>query len=76
MFIKKLITSTFLAVYLLIFFCETAYAYIDPATGSYLFQILLAGLLGALFAVKMYWKSIKSFTVNLFSKNKNSDTDE
>ena len=76
MIIKKYIISIILAVYLMLFFSETAYAYIDPATGSYLFQILLAGLLGAMFAVKMFWKSIKNFTVNLFSKNKNSDLDE
>ena len=33
-----------------------AHAYLDPATGSYVFQILMAGLLGALFALKMFWE--------------------
>ena len=38
-----------------------AHAYLDPATGSYVFQILMAGLLGALFALKMFWRSIRTF---------------
>lgn len=37
------------------------YAYLDPATGSYVFQILMAGLLGALFALKMFWRSVRTF---------------
>lgn len=38
-----------------------AHAYLDPATGSYVFQILMAGLLGALFALKMFWRSVRTF---------------
>ena len=33
-------------------------AYIDPGAGSYLVQILVAGLLGASFAVKRFWGNI------------------
>lgn len=33
-------------------------AYIDPGTGSYVFQIALAGALAALYAVKHYWRRI------------------
>jgi len=39
-----------------------AHAYLDPATGSYVIQILMAGLLGALFALKMFWRSVRTFT--------------
>lgn len=38
-----------------------AHAYIDPATGSYVLQLILGTLLGALYAVKMYWSRIKAF---------------
>ena len=48
---------------------QPAYAYIDPATGSYLLQIILAGLLGALFAIKMFWKNLKLFFGKLFNKS-------
>lgn len=44
-----------------------AYAYIDPGTGSYFLQLLIAGLLGAAFAIKAFWKNIASFLSNLFS---------
>ena len=50
-----------------------AYAYMDPGTGSYLFQLLMASILGALFAIKMYWKSLKVFFKNLFSRDCGAD---
>jgi hypothetical protein len=37
----------------------TAYAYLDPGTGSYLVQLLVAGILGALYLVKIYWNKIR-----------------
>ncbi len=43
-------------------------AYLDPGTGSYIVQLLLAGLMGGLFLVKVYWKKIKGFFASLFSK--------
>lgn len=48
---------------------DNAYAYIDPSTGSYILQMLLAGLLGALFVLKTYWRNLKSF----FSKKSSDD---
>ena len=40
-----------------------SHAYLDPGTGSYLLQILSAGILGALFIIKTYWHKIKKFFV-------------
>ena len=48
--------------------CE-ANAYIDPSTGSYLLQILLAGFLGALFTLKIFWKNVKTFVTDKFRRN-------
>lgn len=36
-----------------------AYAYLDPGTGSYLFQIILAGLFGGVFFFKSGVKKIR-----------------
>lgn len=47
-------------------------AYVDPGTGSYLLQMLIAAILGGLFAIKMYWKKIMYFFSNKFSKTKES----
>ena len=33
-------------------------AYLDPGAGSYLLQLLMAGFLGLMFSVKVYWKSL------------------
>ena len=38
-----------------------AAAYIDPGSGSFFLQMLLAGILAAGMAVKAYWQRIKSF---------------
>jgi hypothetical protein len=42
-------------------FPPRAAAYLDPGTGSYLFQVLIAVGLGALYIVKTYWGRIKEF---------------
>lgn len=45
-----------------------AFAYLDPGTGSYVFQIAIASLMGLLFSVKMFWHNIKMFFEAKFSK--------
>ena len=57
----------------LLIFPRSAHAYLDPGTGSYIFQIVIAGLLGAAFAVKVFWIKIKSFLAGVFSKQKKDD---
>ena len=44
--------------------------YLDPGTGSFIIQLLLAGLLGIGLAVKVYWKKIATF----FNRNKEEST--
>ena len=41
-------------------------AYLDPGTGSFMLQILLSALFGALVAVKLFWKRIRGFFSRLF----------
>lgn len=36
-------------------------AYIDPGSGSYLVQLIIAGILGTVFYFKAIWSAIKSF---------------
>ena len=35
--------------------------YIDPGTGSFLLQVLLAGLLGGLATLKFYWGRMRGY---------------
>ena len=37
------------------------FAYIDPGTGSFLLQVLLAGVLGGLATLKFYWGRVRAF---------------
>ncbi len=59
----------FLGAYCCAAFPANAYAYLDPGSGSYLFQLGLGFLLGALFAVKVFWNNILSFIKRLFRRN-------
>lgn len=52
-----------------------AHAYLDPGTGSYLFQILIAALVGGLFAVKLFWGKIAAFFSGLFGKKPAADSE-
>ena len=49
---------------LVMFFSSDARAYIDPSSGSYFFQFLLAGLLGVVFSIKMFWRRITGLFKN------------
>ena len=52
-----------------IFMTDTAYAYLDPGTGSMLLQGLIAVIAGGLVMMRLYWAKVKSF----FSSNKKKD---
>ncbi len=43
-------------------------AYLDPGSGSYLLQLLVAGLFGGALALRAYWSRIKGFFSNLLSR--------
>jgi hypothetical protein len=43
--------------------------YVDPGSGSYLVQMIIAAVLGAIFYFKNIWWKIKSF----FTKNKKQE---
>jgi hypothetical protein len=46
-----------------------AMAYIDPGTGSYVLQLIIAAVVGVSFSIKIFWKKI----VRIFRKNKPAD---
>ena len=41
---------------ILICLSKNAYAYLDPGTGSYIFQMIAAAVLSSLLAIKIFWK--------------------
>ena len=44
-------------------------AYLDPGTGSFVIQLVLAGLLGFAVLIRVYWKKV----VRLFKKDSGND---
>ena len=40
---------------------KSGHAYLDPGSGSFIIQLLLASLVGGLFILKTYWKRIIGF---------------
>lgn len=50
--------------------------YIDPGSGSMLFQILIAGLLGGLYAIKTFWNRIIIFFQKLTGKKISNETEQ
>jgi hypothetical protein len=52
-------------------------AYLDPGSGSYLLQLLIAAALGGLLLLRLYWAKVKSFVRRLFTgKDEDLDVDE
>ena len=68
----KLATPLALTAFLILIWGNDAHAYMDLGTGSYVLQLFLAGFLGALFAIKMYWRSLKNTLRNLLSRNRHA----
>ena len=61
-----------LVVLLMIAFAQPAHAYIDPGSGSYLIQAILAGLLGILY----FFKGIRTWIMSFFARLLGKGTDE
>ena len=40
-------------------YCRPAHAYVDMGTGSYIIQVSIAAVEGALFSLKIFWSGIR-----------------
>ena len=49
-------------------FSQSAHAYLDPGTGSFILQLLIAGIMGALYTLKLYWYGVKAFVFKILGK--------
>lgn len=72
---RHLANSVVLVVLLLFASTQNAHAYVDPGTGSYIIQLIIAGLVGAAFAVKVYWGKIKALFSNRSAKEQGTGDD-
>jgi hypothetical protein len=42
--------------------------YLDPGSGSYIFQLIIAALVGGLFLIKVYWRRIRRYLHGCLAK--------
>ena len=73
---KCLAESSLFVSLLFVASTQVAHAYVDPGTGSYVIQILIAALAGAAFAVKIYWGRIKGIFSRSSSDGQDTESDE
>jgi hypothetical protein len=57
---------------LFIFTPNISWAYLDPGTGSFIIQVVVATVVGAAVTIKMYWKKL----INFFTGKKEEDEEE
>ncbi|HVN79107.1 MAG TPA: hypothetical protein VMW38_08920 [Terriglobia bacterium] len=67
------IFDVFVLVLVVLCLSKEAHAYVDPGTGSYLLQILVAGFLGLLYALRLYWTRLKNFLISRISRSPKKD---
>jgi hypothetical protein len=66
---RSLTELTVVAVLLLLVVApEPAYAYVDPGTASYAFQVVAGALLGGIFLLKTYWGKFRDSVRNHVSR--------
>jgi hypothetical protein len=51
-----------------VIFIQEADAYLDPGTGSYILQVIIAASVAGLYIIKLFWNKIKAFFKNLFTR--------
>ena len=61
-----------LAALLVVATATPAFAYIDPGSGSYLIQAIIAGFLGVLY----FFKGIRTWIMSLFARLLGRDTEK
>lgn len=57
-------------------FPRPAHAYVDPGTGSYVLQIVIAGIAAASFSLKLFWGRIRAFFSGSPQKEKDIESHE
>lgn len=50
-----------------------AYAYLDPGSGSFFLQMLIASLLATSFVIKTWWRNIKTTFTAFYAKYKKGE---
>lgn len=67
---RRVLWIAFFTASFLLIFAPAAHAYLDPGSGSFIFQVLIGGLLAAGVTVKAYGARIRGFLSRRSRKGK------
>lgn len=56
---SPLLPALLIAMSVFLFVPHQAHAYIDPGSGSLIWQVVIAALLSGMFLIKTYWRRLK-----------------
>ena len=63
-------SALLLTVFLLTIQMKTVHAYIDLGSGSFIIQMLLAGVFASLFMIKVFWRRMTTRLSQFFARFK------
>ena len=70
---KNFFIYIFLNIIAIFLIVTNAYAYLDPGTGSFILQAIIAFLAALSAGFLYYWAKVKNFFSKLFKKNNNNE---
>ena len=68
-YLSYVVRNIGISILIVVVFTQNSFSYIDPGTWNYIFQMLIAGFIGAMFALRIFWGKLKAFVLNLFTKS-------
>lgn len=66
-------------IYIIVFFLpSSASAYLDPGTGSFIIHVIVGGIIGVSYAVRVFWRNIKNAAYYVIGghRKENKENDE
>ncbi len=70
--LKPIVPICLFALLLLVAWPGGAHAYIDPGTGSYVLQLIIAGVIGFAFTLKVFWGRFRGFFQHVILRKKDT----
>ena len=65
--------TAFISLLILFGLCSESYAYLDPATGSIILQLFMAGFAGFFAYIIFYYRKFKNSLKNIFKKEEKKE---
>ena len=73
---KNMMKKIKIAAALFLLITAWCFGYIDPGTGSYVIQVILAAVVGFIFGLKIFWRNIKDFFKKRFHRGDKKQENE